>query len=114
MEINEDTSIEALLEEIGRRIAHRRIFLGLSQATVAEEAGVGKRTVERLEAGASTQLSTFLRILRTLGLVQRVDGLVPEARATPMELLEHEGKRRQRAPRKSREDAPDWTWGDNT
>ena len=35
--------------------------------------GVSKRTVERVEAGATTQMSTMIRILRVLGLLNRFE-----------------------------------------
>ena len=44
---------EAILEEIGRRLARRRVDLGCTQADLAEQSGVAKRTVERIEAGRS-------------------------------------------------------------
>ena len=49
---------EAALAELGLRLAQRRIQLGQTQDELATEAGVSKRTVERLEAGESTQLSS--------------------------------------------------------
>jgi hypothetical protein len=37
-----------------------------------------KRTLERIEAGASVQVPALLRVLRALGLLERFDGVVPE------------------------------------
>ncbi len=42
---------EAVLAELGARIAGRRVELQLTQAAVAEQAGIAKRTLERMEAG---------------------------------------------------------------
>ncbi|NTW51977.1 MAG: helix-turn-helix domain-containing protein, partial [Chlorobiaceae bacterium] len=52
---------EAILAELGRRFAQRRLELQLSQEMLAEQAGVSKRTVERVEAGATMQMSTMIR-----------------------------------------------------
>ncbi len=41
---------DAVLAELGRALAERRIGIGLTQAALAEQAGIGKRTVERIEA----------------------------------------------------------------
>jgi transcriptional regulator with XRE-family HTH domain len=57
---------DAVLAELGARIAGRRIDMQLTQAAVAEQAGIAKRTLERLEAGDSSQLNTLLRVLRVL------------------------------------------------
>ncbi|MFH1529742.1 MAG: helix-turn-helix domain-containing protein [Pseudomonadota bacterium] len=113
MKIDGHLATEAVLEELGRRIAQRRIDLGLSQADTARAAGLGKRTVERLEAGADSQLSTLLRLLRVLDLTDGVEALVPSVGISPMDLLKLKGKERRRAPRG---DAPRaesaWRWGD--
>ncbi len=106
---------EVILEELGRRLAQRRIELQFTQADLAEQAGVSKRTVERIEAGATTQLSTFIRILRVLELLDRLETLVPEVGPRPMDLINLKGKARKRASgkRKSSDDGP-WTWGDES
>ncbi|NCC61042.1 MAG: XRE family transcriptional regulator [Verrucomicrobiae bacterium] len=104
---------EAVLTELGGRLARHRIALGLSQAELAEQAGVSKRTVERIEAGATTQTATLIRILRVLELLGRLDTLAPETGPSPMDLLKLKGKERQRAPRKKkRPSGKAWQWGD--
>lgn len=109
----------AILEELGDRLTQRRLELELTQAELAEQSGVSKRTVERIEAGATSQLSTLIRIFRALGLVDRLDMLVPPSGPRPMDLLKLKGKQRQRAPRKSKKTqygdmrvAEEWKWGD--
>ena len=103
-----------ILAELGRRLAQRRLECALTQADLAEQAGISKRTVERVEAGATTQLSTLIRILRVLELLHGVDALIPEAGPRPMDLLKLKGKPRQRAPRKKRVAEASWEWGDRT
>lgn len=106
---------EVILGELGRRLAQRRIELQFTQADLAEQAGVSKRTVERIEAGATTQMSTMIRILRVLELLDRLETLVPEAGPRPMDLIKLTGKARQRASgkRKSADKGP-WKWGDES
>ena len=105
---------DAVLAEIGKRIARYRIDSRMTQAELAEQAGVSKRTVERIEAGASVQFSTFIRILRVLDLLQGLDRMIPEPVPRPLGLLKQKGKVRQRvSSRKPPEKAPKkWTWGD--
>lgn len=105
---------DAVLAEIGSRIAARRLSMQLTQAQVATQAGVAKRTLERVEAGQSAQLATLVRILRALESLQELERILPQSGPTPMELLQNRGKRRQRAPGKdtTREDAAAWTWDD--
>jgi len=110
----DDTSV---LAELGERLARRRLDLGLTQATTAREAGVSKRTLERMEAGTTVQLSNFIRVLRVLHLLDALDPLLPAAEPRPLDLLKLKGRQRQRAPSESTkiaEPAPDWRWGDDT
>ena len=72
-------SDDAILTELGGRLARRRIDLDLTQAALAHEAGVSKRTVERIESGASAQMVSIIRICRVLDLVSGLDRLVPQA-----------------------------------
>ncbi len=113
MRIAKNLSDEAMLEALGERLAQRRLDLQMTQAATAERAGVSKRTLERLEAGASVQLSSLVRVLRALDLVDGLEQLAPPAGPRPMDLLQLKGKARQRAPASDRDDKPSgsgWTW----
>ena len=88
MRIGEETTDEAVLGELGRRLAQVRLGKNLTQAQLAAKAGVSKRTVERLEVGGvAPQLSGFLRICRGLDLLERFEHLVPEPVPSPMAQL---------------------------
>lgn len=104
------------LPELGRRLADARVARNLTQAALAERAGVAKRTVERLESGAvGTQLSAFLRVLAGLGLDDRLDLLVPPTPPSPIAQLKLEGRRPKRATGTrghARHRPKRWTWGD--
>jgi transcriptional regulator with XRE-family HTH domain len=107
-------SDDAILTELGKRIARRRIDLQLTQAALAVEAGLSKRTVERVEAGASTQASSLIRILRVLDLLYGLNGVIPEAVPRPLELLRLKGRERKRASSKRRRDQTGtWSWKDD-
>ena len=92
-----------------------RLGRNLTQEQLAEQAGLGVRTVQRLELGvAATQLSGFVRVCRVLGLVEQLEMFIPEPVASPMAQLKAQGKKRQRAtggkaaPGKKNE----WKWGE--
>ena len=116
MEITNYLADEIVLVEIGGRLARRRLDLGLTQADLAEQAGIGKRTVERIEAGASAQMSSMIRIFRVLDLLSSLDHMLPATAPGPMDLLKRRGKVRQRAPGRGHVDRLEepWTWGDET
>lgn len=105
---------EAILAAIGDRLGAARLSRNLTQAALARDAGVSKRTVERMEAGESVQLTSFLRVLRALELLEGLEALLPPARPGPMELLRAGGQPRQRASGGEpvgRSGGP-WRWGD--
>ena len=112
MKIGPHATDDAVLGELGARLRRHRLRRDQTQQQLADEAGVSKRTVERLEAGESTQLSSFLRICRALGLLEGFDALAPEPLPSPIERLRGQGSERQRASGKGDEPAPPWRWGD--
>ncbi len=85
MDIRTLMSDEAVLAEIGKRLARRRVELNFTQAALAEQAGVSKRSVERVENGGSTQTSTLIRIFRVLELLDAFDALIPSTPTSPMD-----------------------------
>ncbi len=108
-------SDEAILSELGLRLARYRVEMDLTQAAVAKQSGLSKRTVERLESGTTIQLSTLIRVLRFLQLLDGLEALVPEAAPRPLELLKLKENRRQRASRKRvLPHQDDWQWGDES
>ncbi len=115
MKIESLLTDEAILGELGTRVARTRLERNLTQAALAEQAGVSKRTVERLEAGeVATQLSVFVRVCRALGLVDRLEELIPEPLPSPVAQLKLQGRTRRRAsgskiaPKKPTK----WSWGE--
>src|SRR5271154_6540093 len=119
MRIISELTDKAVLHEIGDRLERRRIDAGLTQAQLAEEAGVSKRTVERIEAAHSTDFVMLLRVLRVLKLLQGLDQWVPDLPQSPLVLLKGRGRARKRVGHARSPDgtatpkpAPPWKWGE--
>lgn len=107
---------------LGERLAHLRVNRAMTQAELADAAGVAKRTVERVESGESIQLLTLVRLCRVLGLMDGLDQLVPEQGPSPMALLKDKARARPPQRVRSRKSAPaspqygesgTWTWGED-
>ena len=104
-----------LESEIGKRLARLRLSRNVTQASLAEQAGIGERTLRRLEAGESSTLDTFLRVVVALDLQDTILAALPESRIRPIERVSRKGSERQRArPSEESTDQPTWTWGDET
>lgn len=115
MKLSDLATDEAILEQLGQRLSRQRIDMRLTQADLAERAGVGKRTVERIEAGEPAQSSSLVRILRVLDLLGVLDELLPEAGPRPMDQLRHRGRRPQRVSNSGTSSGDeDWSWGDES
>ena len=111
MKIDKLMTDAAILAELGKRLARRRLDSHLTQADLAREAGISKRTVERMEAGASAQMSSLIRICRVLDLIPGLDQLILPSSLRPMDLIKNKGKRRQRASSSRKSDSDEqWTW----
>lgn len=109
------TSDAAILKELGDRLARRRLRENLTQAKLAHEAGISKRTLIRLESGESGQLANLIRVLRALDLLGNLESVVPLPSPSPLELLRAKPKERRRASPASKRRTPprsNWTWGD--
>jgi transcriptional regulator with XRE-family HTH domain len=115
MKISSQLTDQAIIKELGERLVAARIEQNLTQADLAEQAGVAKRTVERLETGqVAVQFSGFLRVCRALGLLERLDAFLPEQAPGPMAQLKQQAPRRRRATGKKTMETPKaWTWGES-
>lgn len=116
MRISADISDDLTLREIGNRLSQHRLNRNLTQEALANEAGVSKRTIIRVEQGHSTQTSSLIRILRALKLLGNLEALIPEPAISPIQQVKMQGKKRKRASsfsEKTKPNAP-WSWGDNT
>lgn len=117
MKITKQATDDAILRELGGRLTIIRLDRNLTQAQLAEQAGVSLRTVGRLESGSvATQLSGFIRVCRVLDLLDRFELFLPEPVPGPITQLKQRGKKRQRASSARTVPPPPrkWQWGDES
>ena len=100
----------AISEELGGRLKQARLNGDLTQAKVAELAGVTRKAVLNAEKG-KVQLEVFVAIMQALNLAGQLNAFLPKQDISPIQLSKLQGKKRQRASgqRKSRDEgAPEW------
>jgi transcriptional regulator with XRE-family HTH domain len=115
MKLENANSDQVILEELGSRLARRRLDRNLTQGELAHEAGVSRATIERLEAGHAVKSTSLIRVLRSLDQLAALDRLVPEPVPSPIERIRLGGRQRRRAagsraPQPPQDPEP-WTWG---
>lgn len=87
-----ELSDTAILKLFGTRMKAYRISQGIKQQELATESGVGVSTIAKIENGQSVTFSLLVSVMRTLGLLENFEVLVPEQKTSPMELLRMQGK----------------------
>ena len=118
MHIDELMTDAAVLAELGRRLTRHRLERNWTQAELATEAGIGQATVQRAERGQSVQMTSMIKLLRTLELLGGLDVAVPESIDLPIAQLEREQRKIRRRARGSRGHPPaesseqPWRWGE--
>ncbi len=111
---HEDLTSRALRIELGRHLAKLRLARNVTQRTLAEDAGVGVRTLRRIKAGQPGGLGSLLRVAIALGLGKDLLNAVPPREVRPIERVDYGGRERQRArPRKGASGGP-WSWADES
>ncbi|MCD8268256.1 MAG: helix-turn-helix domain-containing protein [Parabacteroides sp.] len=85
-------SSSAILVKIGSRIKETRIRQSKTQAELAAAAGVTPLTVANIEKGKSVSTLILISVLRELGLLENLEGLVPEAKTSPLLLKKYKAK----------------------
>lgn len=111
-------SDDAIVAELGRRIALHREGLNLTQGELADRAGVARSTVQRIERGDSIQLSSLVKLLRALDRVDALDAVLAADRRSPVAELQRQRERRRRVRHPAGEQPPKsggdtWTWSDS-
>ena len=109
----EEMGNEAIRAVLGRRLQRERLNQNITQARLAEQAGISRRTLVATEKGEGTTLETLIRLLRGLGKLGQLDQFLPEPPISPIQLAKLNGKVRQKASGKLRyptEHNTVWQW----
>jgi putative transcriptional regulator len=117
MRLQHEMTDEAILRELGERLARRRIERNVTQRALGDQAGVGRAAVQRIEAGEPVTTTNLIRVLRALDLLGALDAALAPPPASPLLALRSAGRRRRRARTPSTAapapaPARPWRWGD--
>ncbi len=104
-------SSEAIIETLEKRLEEIRLSRNISQADLAEEAGVSRSTLTRMSVGKPISLDSIVRVMQALRLTDHLAALLPDPGVRPVDRVRLNGAERQRASGK-RAETDEWSWGD--
>ncbi|HVM62518.1 MAG TPA: helix-turn-helix transcriptional regulator [Verrucomicrobiae bacterium] len=90
-------SDKAVLSELAHRVKVQRLNAGLAQSDVALKAGISRRALVNLEGSGVCTLALLIKVLRVIGQINQLEGLLPEPGLSPIQLAKLKGHERQRA-----------------
>lgn len=90
-------SIPELVQLLGTRFKDYRMRSRMTQKDVAEQSGLTVNTIHKFENGRvpNLSLSTFLLLMKAIGCINGIDGLMPELSDSPY-LIKESGRKAQR------------------
>ena len=88
-----EISDTAIIKKLGERIRAQRIRQVVKQEELAERSGVALSTIRRIESGQAVSLQLFISVLRTMGLLENLELLVPETKISPLQLQKLQGRK---------------------
>lgn len=104
-------SDHAILQVIGKRLRGIRLDQNLTQAQLAEKAGLNRFTIAQLEKGESTSLNTLIKVIRMLDAFHLLDAFQEQAPViSPVAYAKMQREQRQRASGSGQANEPDLEW----
>lgn len=90
-------SIPELVQLLGTRFKDYRMRSRMTQKDVAEQSGLTVNTIHKFENGRvpNLSLSTFLLLMKAIGCINGIDGLMPELPES-LYLIKESGRKTQR------------------
>lgn len=111
MIIDNTSGVNETIEEIGSRIKDLRIASCYTQEELAKKANISESSIRRIEQGKSVQFDNILNVLKALGLMSKIDMIIPVQELTPIQVLKGEKKKKTyRKPIKKGNKR--WEWGE--
>ena len=90
-------SDKAIISFIGEYLKHQRLNQNITQAKIAEIAGINRWTMSKIENGEPISLISLIQILRALNLLNVLDVFKVQTQLSPLDLAKIERQKRKRA-----------------
>lgn len=107
MAFNPTVTTETWEGELGRQFRAARIESGHDQATLARLANVSEGALKSLESGKGSSLKTVIKVVRALNRTDWLSSFAPPFSVSPLQLLKHGSRPRQRVSHPRKPKSPD-------
>lgn len=101
-------------KKIGEKLKSVRLKQNITQDSLAELSSISRSSVQKIETGEIRSFDVFLRMLRTLGMLDELSHLCEEEQMSPSEYFEMVNSaqkgRRKRAVGKIKKNKEDTEW----
>jgi len=98
MELQPLISTEEWEQRFGREVRRLRNRLRLTQSELASHANISTSSVQSLERGGGSTMSTLIRVARALGRTEWLNSFTPEEpKVSPIQLLREREQQEDRA-----------------
>ncbi len=109
--MTETATSQWVMKEVGFRLAKIRLSRNITQNYLAQSAGIGLRTLRRIERGESSTFDSFLRVVIVLGYTDGLLSIFPVHDISPIDRMKLKRKERKRArPNEEKLADTTWTW----
>lgn len=99
--INTNIPDTSIVRTLGQAIKQMRLRKNMSQNSLAQNAGVDRATISRMEKGRVSTLLTLVQVLRSLDQLSVLNTFLKENELSPIQELAKQQKLKERAtPRK--------------
>lgn len=93
----------AIVKQLGDFIKHTRLQQNITQAQLADMAGLNRWTISQIEKGESVTITTLIQVLRALDVLYVLNHFEINDEISPIEYARLKEKKRQRVRSKGTE-----------
>ncbi len=109
--------ITVQIKTFGKRLEAYRVARGIRQEDLAQQAGLSRSTLHRMETGRGGTLDSLFRIMKALEISDRLLNLVPDASVSPLDPGSAREARRKRVRYPATRSGQygksgEWRWGE--
>jgi len=86
MQISNRNTDTELIQELAKRLTSYRLRQNIRQIDLARKTGLSQVTISNVEQGKDPRMSSIIKIMRALNLLDALEQFLPDPGISPMEM----------------------------